>query len=75
MEVGDLVKLSAKAKKLQWVASLFGHWWPCYGVITSIVRYHSTTCYYVHWFFAGEHCPEHFSARTSLYREHLKRAK
>ena len=51
MEVGDLVTLSAKAKKLQWIEKVTRYNyrdWPHYGVI---VEKHRSYGYCVHWFY------------------------
>ena len=72
MEVGDLVTLSAKAKKLQWVESVLGYdyrGWPHYGVV---VYKHSRWSYHIHWFYGdGQNRFSH----CGFERTHLKRFK
>ena len=72
MEVGDLVTLSAKAKKLQWIEKVTRYNyrdWPHYGVI---VEKHRSYGYCVHWFYnSGEQRGLH----SIFERTHLKRFK
>ena len=72
MKVGDLVTLSAKAKKLQWVEKVtraFHRGFPHYGVI---VYKHSESSYHIHWFYKNGD-QHHFYC--GFDRSHLKRFK
>ena len=72
MEVGDLVTLSAKAKKLQWVEKITRYKYreyPRYGVIT---YKHSESSYHIHWFYDNG---EQRFFYCGFERSHLKRFK